>query len=234
MSEAVVESVLVAQPVPFGPNGEPSGIDKQPVDGPVAVRETGLAGDGQGDTRRHGGPEKAVHHYPRDHYAAWAAEHPAFAARLAAPGAFGENLSTHGLTEATVCVGDVFRLGDARLQVAQGRQPCWRLNVRFGWAGMAKAVQQSGRTGWYYRVLTPGTFAAGDRLVLADRPNPDWPLARILDVLYRDTMNREALAGIAALSDLAESWRALARRRLDRGAVEDWEPRLSTPVQGTG
>lgn len=230
MTRAVaIDHVLVGQPRAFGPNGEPSGIDKRPLDQPVRIEATGLVGDGQGDTKRHGGREKAVHHYPRDHYAAWRRDHPQLGARLEAPGAFGENLSTRGLTEDAVCIGDIFRLGRALVQVAQGRQPCWRLNVRFGDPRMALYVQQTGRTGWYYRVLEPGEVAPGETLVLVERPQPAWPLSRLLYVLYRDSLNRQALEGIAAIPDLAESWRRLASRRLERGDVEDWNARLRTP-----
>jgi MOSC domain-containing protein YiiM len=134
-----------------------------------------------------------------------------------------------GLDEADVCIGDVFDLGTARVQVAQGRQPCWRLNVRFGRKDMAWRVQATGRTGWYYRVLVPGEVAPGDRLFLVHRPNPAWPLTMLLDVLYRDTLNAEALAAVKELPDLAESWRALAHTRLKRQEVEDWTRRLTTP-----
>jgi MOSC domain-containing protein YiiM len=224
--DLTVDAVLVGRPVAFGPNGEPSGIHKSPCAGPVSVTETGLAGDGQGDRKRHGGPEKALHHYPAEHYAAWRQEMPDLDSALRPPGAFGENLSTTGLDENSVCLGDVFDLGTARVQVAQGRQPCWRLNVHFGRKYMARRVQATGRTGWYYRVLTPGVVAPGDRLVRVHSPNPEWPLSRLLDVLYRDTLNTEALAAIAELPDLAQSWRALAHRRLVRRTVEDWSARL--------
>ena len=219
--DLTVDAVLAGRPVAFGPNGEPSGIHKTPCAGPVSVTETGLAGDGQGDRKRHGGPEKALHHYPIEHYAAWRQEMPELESLVPQPGGFGENLSTTGLDEADVCIGDVFDLGTARVQVAQGRQPCWRLNVRFGRKDMARRVQATGRTGWYYRVLSPGFVTPGDRLVLVHRPNPAWPLTRLLDILYRDTLNADALAAMAQLPNLAESWRALARSRLERWDIED-------------
>lgn len=143
----VVRAVLVGQIAPLGKRAVPSGIDKHPVDGAVAVGKSGLAGDAQGDTEHHGGPEKAIHHYPLDHYRAWQAEHPAFTPRLAHTGAFGENISTEGMREADVCIGDVYRLGSALVQVAQGRQPCWKLNERFAAREMARWVQDSARTG---------------------------------------------------------------------------------------
>lgn len=227
--DTIIRHVLIGELRPLGPSGVASGIDKRPAAGPVAVTAAGLAGDRQADRRHHGGPDKAIHHYPFDHYAAWRGEHPDLAPRLAAPGAFGENLSTLGLTEAEVCIGDVFRLGSARVQVSQARQPCWKLNLRFGEPAMARRVQSLGRTGWYYRVLEAGQVAAGDRLELLERPHPDWPLARLLRLLHAGTLDRDALRAMARLPELAESWRVLAARCLERNAVEDWSRRLTTP-----
>ncbi|APX25411.1 hypothetical protein Ga0080559_TMP4615 [Salipiger profundus] len=173
----------------------------------------------------HGGIEKAVHHYPLDHYSDWRAELGDLQA-LTAPGGFGENISTAGLTEEEVAVGDTFRLGGALIQVSQGRQPCWKLNHRFGVADMARRVQQTGRTGWYYRVLQTGTVAPGDRLELIGRLAPDWTLRRLWHALYVDRMNLVELEGIAALDVLAEGWRKYAVRRLESHRVEDWSARL--------
>ena len=220
-----IAPVMVGALAPLGPARLPSGIDKRPVPGPVRLLREGFEGDAQGDRARHGGADKAVHHYPRDHYAAWAGEIGDHAA-LARPGAFGENLSTLGLTEETVALGDVFRLGTAVIEVSQGRQPCWRLNDRFGLPDMARRVQSSGRTGWYYRVREAGVVAPGDRLLRLDRPRPDWPLRRLWHVLYVGTLDRDELAAMAALPELPQSWRHLAQRRLATGTVEDWGPRL--------
>ena len=126
-----IRQLLIGDLQPFGPHGEPSGIDKQPVSGALTAGPTGLAGDRQADLRHHGGPDKAIHHYPAEHYLAWQATGlPLDPARLQ-PGGFGENISTTGLTEQTVCIGDVFRAGSIVLQVAQARQPCWKLGIRF-------------------------------------------------------------------------------------------------------
>jgi len=214
---------------PFGPNGEPSAIDKQPAAAPLWLGSTGFAGDEQGDPRHHGGPDKAVHHYPGEHYPAWRRELPQLPIERLQIGAFGENLSTLGLTEANVCVGDVFSLGGATVQVSQARQPCWKLNLRFGLADMALRVQQSGRTGWYYRVLEAGEVAPGDALRLLERSCPAWPLARLLHHVYVDPLNSDALEAIAALETLSASWRALAQQRLATGQVEDASRRLTTP-----
>jgi len=202
-----------------------SGIDKHPVQAALALGLSGFQGDEQADLRVHGGPEKAVHHYPRDHYDAWRADLGALAV-LDAPGAFGENISLTGPTERSVAVGDVFRLGTALVQVSQGRQPCWKLNLRFGVPDMARRVQTTGRTGWYYRVLEPGQVAPGDRLELVDRLAPDWSLWRLWHTLYVDRMNLPELQAMAGLEVLAEGWRRYALRRVESGQVEDWSKRL--------
>ena len=218
-------SLLTGCAAPLPGSTALSGIDKRRVTRPLTLGTQGFEGDEQADRRVHGGIEKAVHHYPREHYQTWRAElgdRPA----LTAPGGFGENISTAGLTEAEGAVGDTFRLGGALIQVSQGRQPCWKLNHRFGVPDMARRVQKTGRTGWYYRVLEPGTVAPGDRLELIDRLAPDWTLRRLWHAFYVDRMNLHELEGIAALDVLAEGWRKYAVRRLESRRVEDWSARL--------
>lgn len=221
---AVVTAVLTGRAVDYTRPGSRSAIAKTPVAGPVRIGADGLDGDEQGDRRVHGGQDKAVHHYPFEHYVRWRDDlgaHPL----LESAGAFGENLSTVGATEADLCLGDRLRLGGAELEVSQSRQPCWKLSDRFAVADMARRVQESGRTGWYYRVLEPGQVRAGDALRLLDRPFPRWPLSRIIDVLYRGTLDRDALAEALSLP-LVPSWRALFERRLAQGRTEDWNKRL--------
>lgn len=225
MTQTLIQSVLVGKVAPLGTRGIPSGIDKQPVVGKLRVTFEGLDGDAQGDRNVHGGPEKALHHYSHDHYARWRediGDNP----RLNARGAFGENISTTGLDERNVAVGDRFRLGSALVEVSQGRQPCWKLNERFATADMAVRVQKSGRTGWYYRVLEEGDVESGDRMILIDRLSPDWTLHRIWHLLYVDTLNYDELASMAKLSHLADGWKRYAVRRLENRKVEDWSPRL--------
>ena len=228
LAPVAVDSLHIGTLRPLGPRNVPTGIYKQQVQGPQIVTELGLSGDHQGDKRHHGGAEKALHHYARDHYSAWLADDPGLAEHLAPP-AFGENISTLGMTEANVCIGDVYRLGTTLLQVSQGRQPCWRLNARFDRPDMAFRVQKTGRTGWYYRVLREGTIAPGDLFRLDDRPQPHWPLTRVIELLYTRTLDMEALAQLRDLPELAASWRDLAARRIATHSVEDWNRRLHNP-----
>lgn len=206
--------------------GSVSAIDKQPCAGAVRAGPDGLEGDEQGDRRVHGGPDKALHVYPFAHLAAWRRELPQAADRLRAEGAFGENLAIAGPTEAEVCLADRWRLGGARFEVSQGRQPCWKLDDRFGVDGMARRVQASGRTGWYLRVLEPGPVAAGDAIVLEARPHPDWPLARLMQAIDRGERDPATLRAILELP-LPVSWRKLFEQRLASGRIESWVRRLT-------
>jgi MOSC domain-containing protein YiiM len=226
MLSPAMPAVLSGKIVPLGSKGAKSGIAKQPAPGPWRITATGLLGDEQADLKNHGGLEKAVHHYPFDHYAAWRSEigdHPL----LEQPGAFGENLSTIGWTEATVHAGDIVRFGSALLQVCQGRQPCWKLDARFEREAIAYRTQMSGRTGWYYRVLEEGTAEEGSALALVERPQPDWPLARLTTLLYRDKDRYDDLAAMAEIPELSPGWRKLAARRVEIRATESWTSRLT-------
>ncbi|WP_341892129.1 MOSC domain-containing protein [Variovorax sp. YR752] len=228
-----IDALLVG-PVALLPDGRSrSGIRKTATADALWLSPTGLQGDAQADLRVHGGVEKAVHHYPREHYASWAS-----ASRqrelLTRAGAFGENISTTGWDESTVCIGDVIQLGDARVQVSQGRQPCWKLDAHFGVPGMAREMQARGCTGWYYRVLEPGWVRAGALATRVERPHPEWPLSRLIALLFsRDARFVPEWEQAAALPALAERWRATFRKRLEAGRVEDWEPRLRAPASDT-
>ncbi|AOK08468.1 MOSC domain-containing protein [Burkholderia sp. AU28942] len=222
---AAIGMVRVGTSGPLAGTRHVSAIDKQPVDARLWLGALGFAGDSQADARHHGGADKAVHHYAHDHYAWWSAQ-IGMRDVLARPGAFGENLSTHGLTEHDVCLGDVFTLGGAVLQASQSRQPCWKLNARFDHPRMAALVQESGRTGWYYRVLHEGWVAPGDVLTLHERPYPQWPLSDVLDVLYRRTLDMAALDALCDVPVLTRGWRTMLEKRRTERRVEDWTKRL--------
>jgi MOSC domain-containing protein YiiM len=201
-----------------------SAIDKQPVSGPVHVHGLGLDGDEQADRRVHGGLDKALHCYPWAHYPAWRTALPGCPV-LRAPGAFGENLCVERIDEHGVCIGDRWQIGSTLLEVSQGRQPCFKLNLRLGAPDMAARVQASLRAGWYLRVLQPGSLMAGDAILLVERPHPQHTIGALL-ALIRDRVTDPALISPVLGLPLPPTWRKLFERRLQCGAVEDWSRRM--------
>ncbi len=187
-----------------------SGIYKLPASGPVWAGKTGLAGDGQADLSVHGGVDKAVYAYPAEHYPLWRAE-----LDLELPfGAFGENLTVEGLLEDEVCIGDVYWVGDVLLQVTQPRGPCWKLARRLGVSDLEDRFNRSGRTGFYLRVLQEGNIAPGMALERISRPAAQWSVLRAHRL--REDVNRDpkAAAALAALPELAASFRRDLEKRL--------------------
>ena len=190
---------------------EPSAIAKQRVHGPIHLGPLGFEGDAVGDTRNHGGHDKAVCVYPAARYAAWEAR---YGHDLLRP-AFGENLLVSGQDEATVCVGDVYALGTALVQVSQPRVPCYKPAAFTGERRLTVGLRETGWTGWYLRVLEPGAVTEGDALTLAER------VEGALDVL---TLNRvrygprdaDALRAAAQTPALMDAWRE-ALWKLARG-----------------
>lgn len=225
-----IDHLLVGRAEPFGPNGEPSAIRKNIVSTPLLTTRLGLAGDEQADKRVHGGEEKAIHHFPAEHYDNLKTLLPDLSTGI---GSFGENLSSLGITEKDVCIGDVFSLGSSVLQLSQGRQPCWKLNVRFQHKQMAKTIQEHGWTGWYYRVLTEGEISSGSELTLIERPYPEANLERIQHFLHREPMNLDGMKALLAIPVLPTSWRKTFEKRVSSGLKESNASRLETPKRPT-
>lgn len=214
-------AVLVGKVRAFRGENEPSAIGKQPVEHAVAVGALGLAGDEQADRAVHGGIDKAIHHYPADHYAGWR-QQLGDVPLLDTPGAFGENISTTGLNETNVFLGDRFRLGTALVEVSQARQPCWKLDHRFAAKGVMATVVKTRRTGWYYRVLETGEVRAGDSLALVERPYPDWPLASLFGLLIGGEA-KDRPGDLRALRDvpvLAETWQVRRAKLAEQYGVD--------------
>ncbi|MEW9807841.1 MOSC domain-containing protein [Mesorhizobium sp. ZMM04-5] len=203
-----------------------SAIAKTPVRGRVWLAGTGLRGDEQADLAVHGGPEKALHHYAADHYPFWREKMPDRGDRFA-PGGFGENVSTVGLSEEQLCIGDVLRLGEATVQISQGRQPCWKLSAHMERPDMAAKFQRSGRTGWYYRVLREGYLEEGAPVELVERPQPEWRLSAVIAARFDPKLDPEIAGRLAGLEQLSPSWRKGFMRKAMPGYVEDTSPRLA-------
>lgn len=212
--KSTVDQVFVGRVRLMLPDGESSAIFKSPVQGAIRVTPTGLEGDEQADLRHHGGPDKALHHYPAEHYRVIGEQWPQCAAMVGA-GFLGENISTRGMTENEVCIGDVFRIGDVRVQVSQPRSPCWKIDRRLKVDDASRFVEAAGITGWYYRVLQTGTITAGDEIELVERPNPWLTLAEYWDTVIAHRADPAALRRIAAAeglaADKAQRWRERAQ-----------------------
>ncbi len=163
MPEARVISVNIGQPreVNFRGGRILTGIFKTPVAGSVAVNKLNLAGDRQADLSVHGGRDKAVYCYPAQHHRYWAAELPGVDLPY---GMFGENLTTEGLDETSVHIGDQFRIGSAVLQVTQPRTPCYKLGIKFGRSDMVEKFWSSRRSGFYFSVVVEGELGSGDSI----------------------------------------------------------------------
>jgi len=149
-------------------------IWKTPRDGRVVVRTLNLDGDKQSDLRVHGGPRKAVYVYPSEHYEYWRRELPGFDLPW---GAFGENLTTQGLLEDDVRVGERIAIGSAEFQVTQSRQPCFKLGIRFGREDMLKRFIDSRRSGFYVSVVREGDVGAGDMIAIVGRDESSMTVA---------------------------------------------------------
>ena len=145
-----------------------TGIFKEPVEGRVIVRTLNLDGDRQADLSVHGGPRKAVYVYPSEYYAYWKKELPGMQLPW---GMFGENLTTEGLLDEAVDIGDRYRIGSAEVMVTQPRTPCHKLAIRFGRDDMIRRFLASGRSGFYLAVLQEGEVGAGDEIKLISRDN---------------------------------------------------------------
>ncbi len=186
-----------------------TGIFKAPVAGRVAVGRLGLAGDGQGDRAHHGGEHMAVYAYPGEHYAGWAA---CLGRPGLDPGAFGENLTTEGLSEDSTCIGDVLRVGTAVLQVASPRIPCSTLAMAIGDPEFPRAFLASGRVGFYLRVLEEGKVGAEDAIHVVER---DAASVSVRDVarLRLEQGDLEGARRAMAVEALDPRWRAALRRR---------------------
>jgi len=196
----------------------PTAIQKAPVQGRVAVARLNLEGDQQADLSVHGGPEKAVYVYPSEHYAFWRDELPGVSLPW---GAFGENLTTEGLREVSVRVGDRLRIGSAEFVVTQPRLPCFKLNVRFQRPDMVKRFLRSGRTGFYLAVVKEGHLGAGDSIELVPADARAISVAEVVTLYAVDADNRDLLERALRTPSLPQGWRDHFRTRL-------WEADTST------
>jgi MOSC domain-containing protein YiiM len=193
--------------------GHSSGIFKKNISHPIRVSIEGLSGDEHADLRVHGGPEKAVHHFAAENYARLSSHFPQCAADFV-PGSIGENISTTGLTEQNVHIGDVFRLGSAIVQVSQPRSPCWKINHRFGADTISLVVAQERITGWYYRVLEEGMVQPGDSIQLVDRQSDRVSIDEFWRIQSAHRPHIDDMLALIAVPGLSDQWKARLTKRV--------------------
>ena len=212
-------SIQVGRPraLPATGDGQPwdrtwrTAFRKEPVSGPAWLGAANLAGDRQADLRVHGGPDQAVLCYSAEHYPRWRRE-------LALPdmphGGFGENFTVAGQDELSVCIGDVYERGESLVQVSAPRGPCYKISWRWRRPDLLERVEETGRHGWYLRVLREGLVEAGQPLRLTSRPHPEWTVRRAADVIRLRKRDPEPARRLAACEELGARSRARLLRDL--------------------
>jgi MOSC domain-containing protein YiiM len=219
MMKLVSVQVGTARTIPPTGDGKPwdrtweTAFWKEPVRGPVMLRFLNLDGDRQAAATIHGGKDQAALCYSADHYPAWRQE-------LDLPemsgGGFGENFTIAGQDERSVCVGDIYEIGEALIQVSKPRSPCFKIAWRWQREDLLPRVESSGRHGWYVRVLREGLVEAGQPVQLEDRPHPDWTVRAAADVIRFRKRRPELAAQLARLEALAEEDQEKLRQTVRR------------------
>jgi MOSC domain-containing protein YiiM len=204
-----LSSIQVGKPCLIGEPGAQtkpwtSGYGKQRVLGPVLLRSLNLEGDGQADQRFHGGPDMAVLAYAAGHYPLWRVE-------LDWPGldhgAFAENFTVEGADEDSTCIGDLWEVGAAQLQVSQPRKPCANISRFWHRDDLLKRVESTGRIGWYLRVVREGRVEAGQEIRLLGRPHPEWTVALAMQARVNKSRDAETARRLAECPALGADFR---------------------------
>lgn len=218
---AVLQSMQVGTPRGYGQEGARDEMSRPwetsffrtPDAQPRWLYTTHLDGNEQADTKNHGTPGQAVLLYAGEHYPTWRAE---LGRQEVGPGGFGENFTLDGLNEQTACIGDIYALGEARIQVTGPRYPCWKIARRWNIAGLTERVAESGRTGWYCRVLQEGMIKPGIPILLSERPYPAWSIALVNNFGHGRNHDVKTARELAACPLLAELWQKLVVWRAQR------------------
>ena len=219
-----IVSLNVGKPkiVQFGKKEVETGFHKSSTLATLFLSSVNFEGDGQGDLVHHGGVEKAVCCYPSEHYPFWENE----LNRPLSAGSFGENLTLRGLTESDVCIGDTFKIGGAVVQLSQPRQPCFKLSLVHELKELPVIMQNTGYTGFYFRVLQEGAVSANAKLVRISRPKLVITVAEANRLMHHDKDDVVGIEQILSLQELSSSWRKTFEKRLN-GQTVDASERLT-------
>ncbi|MCS3432171.1 MOSC domain-containing protein [Klebsiella sp. BIGb0407] len=187
---------------------------KKTADGRVYVGMHGLE-TADGHKEYFDDPDCAIMNYALEHYDFWRTRYAGNVQLFKTPGIFGENLATRGITENTVCIGDIFRVGSALLQLSWGRVACGTMAERLHDPDAPELMHQQSRNGWFYRVLQMGEIQAGNIITLVERPHSDWPLSRVQKIIFNPDASVGDLEALSKLNLLAAAWKNEVQARLD-------------------
>ncbi|MCQ6288355.1 MULTISPECIES: MOSC domain-containing protein [Bacillus cereus group] len=187
-----------------------TGINKKQVKEPVYLSFVKFNGDGQADLVHHGGVDKAVCVYTGDHYPYWEKE----LNQDLVYGAFGENITVSGMREEDVCIGDTFELGEAIVQVTQPRQPCFKLAKKYNIPKLPLYFQETGYTGFYFRVLKEGWVSSVDTLKSLQSDPKGVSIAFANRIMHKEKQNIEGVKRILEVNALSSSWRKSFKKRI--------------------
>lgn len=193
--------------------GTPSGINKEEVREPVYCSVKGFTGDMQADLSVHGGPDKAVHYYPNAHYRELQQFFPEISNRLQ-PGSLGENLSHHLFNETNVHIGDVWKIGQAYLQITQPRHPCWKIDAKFETKGLTAFIVEQLLTGWYFKVVEPGLICPDDEWVPVSISQCRYNVRQVQEICRQHRPKVEDLDHICTTEGIAKRWSQTLTERL--------------------
>lgn len=213
-----VVSVNVGLPkqVSYGKRQVVTSIFKEPIEGRIKVTTLNLDGDAQADLSVHGGLDKAIYSYSEEHYKYWKEVYPTIVMPF---GMFGENLTTQGLNEDTVNIGDQYQIGSSRLVVTQPRMPCYKLGIKFGRMDILEKFINSQRPGIYYKVLQEGDLGTGDNIMLLHKDKNNVTINDIVSLYINNRHDKENISKMkkaTKLKSLPESWKTYFGQKISR------------------
>lgn len=190
-----------------------TGIFKELHEGPANVKTLNIEGDGQADLRVHGGINKAVYAYPSEHYAYWKEKYP----NLNYEGsAFGENLSVSGMSEQSVCIGDIYQIGTTKFMVTNPRMPCFKLGIKMQMPAFVGFFLEARLNGFYFKVVEEGTIEAGQNIQLISSDGYNLTVDEVILAYHKEKKNKMLLTKAAQAPNLPEDWTSFFQQKLDK------------------